>query len=149
MSRWVPLCTAEWYGDGAETLEAKTVRQYRIWQTHPDIPEDERESTTCATRLRARDHATGEVRDINYYVHIAGGKKVKQAKERARINAEARILSEFKLALLRISQGLECRMIMAGSDCNFAEHAYASGRHPRCTSRASSHARHGNAADGI
>ena len=91
MSRWVPLCTAEWYGDGAETLEAKTVRQYRIWQTDEDIPEDERESTTCATRLRARDHATGEVREINYYVHIARGKKAEQAEMRALINAEARL----------------------------------------------------------
>ena len=79
----MPLCTAEWHGDGAETLEAQTVRQYRIWQTHPDIPEDEREPTTAATRLRARDLATGKVREIKYHVHIAAGTRVEKAREKA------------------------------------------------------------------
>ena len=78
-SPWVELCT---FGD--ETLEGQTTRQYRIYQTDPDIPEDERESTTAATKLRARNKKTGKVRLIPYHVHIASGKKVKKAIEKAK-----------------------------------------------------------------
>ena len=81
---WVDLVDDR-FKDDWHILQAKSTRQTRIWQTDPSIPDDERESTTITSKLRVIDGRTRKlVKNVNYHVHIAGGKAVQKQIQKAK-----------------------------------------------------------------